>query len=525
VTECRTGEVLNFPEETSPVPGTHITDQQARLYMNLRRTHTVAIAAAKAGFSASTGARLDADPRMPCQKRVARGRRRPDPLAAVWETEIVPMLEATPGLRPITILAEMQRRYPGFSSAVRRTLERRVRTWQALHGPEREVIFRQEHPPGQQGVSDFTDAAELGVSIEGQPLEHRLYHFRLAFSGWEHAEVVLGGESFVALAEGLQNTLWTLGGAPREHRSDSLSAAFRNLERDAAEDQTERYEALCAHYGMIPTRNNPGVAHENGTIEASHGHLKTALDQALLLRGSRDFTDLAAYRRFVAEVVGRANAGRRKALEIERPLLQPLPSRRTTDHEEALVTVTRNGGFLLRKVFYTVPSRLIGHRLRVRLYDDRLECFLGGTPVLTLSRGRRPRGAQHGQLGYMADYRHIIHALRRKPQALLNLVYRDQLFPRAAFRRAWEALIAAGPPRAACRAMVGLLALAHEQSCEAELAAELEAILTAGGMPDFATLRARFARHQSELPSVAVVLPALAMYDALLGADFVGAAA
>jgi hypothetical protein len=128
--------------------------------------------------------------------------------------------------------------------------------------------------------------------------------------------VVLGGESFVALAEGLQNTLWALGGAPREHRSDSLSAAFRNLERDAAEDQTQRYEALCAHYGMMPTRNNAGVAHENGAIEASHGHLKTALDQALLMRGSRDFADLAAYRRFVAEVVGRANAGRRKALEI-----------------------------------------------------------------------------------------------------------------------------------------------------------------------------------------------------------------
>jgi len=511
-------EVLNFPEETS-VPGMHITDQQARLYMDLRRTHTRPIAAAKAGFSASTGARLDADPRMPSQKQASRGRRRPDPLAAVWDAEIVPLLEISPRLRPITILAEMQRRHPGFSSEVRRTLERRVRAWQALHGPEREVIFRQRHPPGQQGLSDFTDAAELGVSIADQPLAHRLYHFRLAFSGWEHAEVVLGGESFVALAEGLQNALWALGGAPREHRSDSLSAAFRNLERDAEEDQTQRYQALCAHYGMAPTRNNAGVAHENGSIEASHGHLKTALDQALLLRGSRDFADLADYRRFVAEVIGRANAGRRKALDLERPILRPLPPRRTTDHEEALVTVTRNGGFLLRKVFYTVPSRLIGHRLRVRLYDDRLECFLGSTPVLTLPRGRRPRGTLHGRLGYMADYRHVIHALRRKPQALLNLVYRDQLFPRAAFRRTWEALIAAGPPRIACRTMVALLALAHEQACEAELGAELQAILDRGGMPDLAALRLRFSRKPSELPCVAVVLPALTMYDALLGGE------
>ena len=431
------------------------------------------------------------------------------------------LLEATPALRPITILAEMQRRHLGFSGDVRRTLERRVRTWQALHGPEREVIFRQEHPPGQQGLSDFTDAAELGVSIGGRPLAHRLYHFRLAFSGWEHAEVVLGGESFVALAEGLQNTLWSLGGAPREHRSDSLSAAFRNLERDVAEDQTERYEALCSHYGMTPTRNNPGVAHENGTIEAGHGHLKEALDQALLLRGSRDFADLAAYRRFVAEVVGRANAGRRKALEIERPLLQPLPPRRTTDHEEALVTVTRSGGFLLRRMFYTVPSRLIGHRLRVRLYDDRLECFLGGAAVLTLPRGRRPRGKVDHRCGYIVDYRHVIHALRRKPQALLNLVYRDQLFPRTVFRHTWDALIAAGSPRDACRTMVALLALAHEKACEATLAAELQTTLDAGELPDPAALRIRLSPTPAEVPSVAITLPALAMYDALLGADCV----
>ena len=393
------------------MPGKHITDQQAKLYMNLHRTHTREIAAAKAGFSASTAARLDADPRMPSQKRTPRGRRRPDPLAEYWESEIVPMLLASPGLRPITVLREMQRRHAGFCDDLRRTLERRIRLWQALHGPEREVIFRQEHPPGQQGLSDFTDAAELGVTIAGVPLDHRLYHFRLAFSGWAYASVVLGGESFVALAEGLQNALWALGGAPLEHRSDSLSAAFRNLERNAAEDLTQRYEALCAHYGMTPTRNNPGIAHENGAIEGPHAHLKLALQQALLLRGSAEFADLDTYRRFVDEVVGRANASRRKALEIERGQLKTLPPRRTDDFEEVLVTVTRSGGFFLRRVFYTVPSRLIGHRLRVRLYDDRLECFLGGTLVQTLRRGRSIDGSRRG---HVVDYRHVIHALRQR---------------------------------------------------------------------------------------------------------------
>lgn len=486
--------------------------------MTLRRTHSRQTAAAKASFSASTAARLEADPRMPSQKRAFRGRRRADPLAPFWGAEIVPMLEATPGLRPVTVFDEMRRRHPEFSDAWRRTLERRMRYWQALHGPAREVIFRQEHPPGQQGLSDFTDAAEFGVTIADAPLEHRLYHFRLAFSGWEHVRVVLGGESFVALAEGLQNALWELGGAPAEHRSDSLSAAFRNLERAAADDLTARYEALCAHYGMTPTRNNTGVAHENGAIEGPHGHLKVALGQALLLRGSTDFHDLEAYRHFIDEVVGRANAARRKALEIERAHLKTLPARRTDDFEETLVTVTRSSGFLLRHVFYTVPSRLIGHRLRVRLYDDRLDCFLGGTKVLTLPRGRRPTGTLHNRNGHVVDYRHVIHSLRRKPMALLNLVYRDQLFPRGAYRRSWEALLAAQSARQACRTMVGLLALAHERTCEAELARELESILAAGELPNLAGLQQRFMPSGTTVPHVEVSLPASVAYDVLLGA-------
>ena len=238
------------------------------------------------------------------------------------------------------------------------------------------------------GLSDFTDMADLGVTVAGTRLEHRLYHFRLAYSGFEHAHVVLGGESYVALAEGLQNALWALGGAPLEHRSDSLSAAFRNLDRDAREDLTRRYDALCLHYGMQPTRSNRGIAHENGAIESSHGHLKKAVGDALLMRGASDFDDLAAYRRFVDEIVSRKNAHHAKRIEAERPALQPLPGQRTCDHEETIVTVTSSGGFTLKKVFYTVPSRLIGHRLRVRLYDDRLDLFVGGTHLMTLARGR-----------------------------------------------------------------------------------------------------------------------------------------
>jgi hypothetical protein len=189
-----------------------------------------------------------------------------------------------------------------------------------------------------------------------------------------------------------------------------------------------------------------------------------------------------------------------------------LPGRRTCDHEETVVTVTSSGGFTLKKVFYTVPSRLIGHRLRVRLYDDRLDVFIGGTPLMTLARGR---AASNGKRAHVVDYRHVIHALRRKPMALLNLVYRDQLFPRRAYARAFEALLAEQNEKQACRTMVGLLALAHDRACEAELARAIEADLDAGILSDLDRLRARFQSDRAMIPQVAVVLVPLSTYDEL----------
>jgi len=495
-----------------PVPGRHITDCQMRLYMTFRHIEPAPIAAAKAGFSTATAYRFEQDRRLPSQKKVPRSRRRPDPLGEVWDSEVVPLLKSAPGLRPVAIFDEIRRRHAEIGAGIRRTLERRIRTWRALNGADKDVIFRQEHPPGRLGLSDFTDLRDRGIRVAGAPLDHRLYHFRLAFSGWEHVHVVLGGESFVALAEGLQNALWALGRAPLQHRSDSLSAAFRNLDDDTKQDQTRRYEALCAHYGMEPTRNNRGLAHENGSIESPHGHLKQAVEDALLLRGSRDFDSLDAYRRFIDEIVGRRNARLKKRLELERRALQRLPERRTTDYEEAIVTVTSTSGFVLRKVFYSVPSRLIGHRLRVRLYDDRLECFLGATPLMTLRRGRPHPSGKHG---HIVDYRHVIHSLRRKPMALLNLVYRDQLFPRRAYQRAFEALLTADGEKVACRTLVGLLALAHERACEAELADIIDAKLDAGELPNLDHLVRRFAPDPATIPDITVELVPLHLYDEL----------
>ena len=386
------------------MPGKSVTDQQARLYMTDRLHHTQRVAAARAGLSERTARRIEADPRLPSQRKATRGRTVPDPLEAVWEPVLLPILERDPAVQAVTLLRHLQLSDPDAfpDDRVRRTLERRVRDWRALHGPECDVIFRQTLEPGRMALSDFTDAGELGVTIAGQPLAHRLYHFVLAYSSWEYAAVVLGGESFSALAENLQNALWTLGGVPHEHRTDSLSAAYRNLDAEAAADVTKRYEAFCAHYGMLASRNNPGEAHENGSVETQNNHLKVALDQALILRGSRDFAELADWRRFVDELVARRNRRRDAAVRIEMAILRSLPTRRTTDFTEVVSRVTRTGGFLVHQVFYSAPSQLIGKRLRVHVYDDRIEAFLGATRVVTHPRRR---GRDDGLRVHCVNYR------------------------------------------------------------------------------------------------------------------------
>lgn len=292
-----------------------------------------------------------------------------------------------------------------------------------------------------------------------------------------------------------------------------MSAAFRNLDKDAREDLTHRYDALCAHYGMEPTRNNRGVAHENGSIESPHGHLKSAIRDALLMRGTSVFDTLADYRHFIDEIVSRKNSRIARHIDLERAALQTLPEQRTSDYEETIVTVTSSSAFTLRKVFYTVPSRLIGYRLRVRLYDDRLDLFIGGTLLMTLERGRSDSAGKHG---HVVDYHHVIHALRRKPMALLNLVYRSQLFPRDAYRQMFDHLVTQLPDRAACRLMVDLLSLAHDRGCEAELATVLAADLAAQRLPDLAALRVRFSPDLAALPGVVVHLAPLSDYEALL---------
>ena len=442
------------------MPGKRITDHQVHKFKQHRNTLTQVAAAAKSGISERSARRIEGADALPSQRPERSWRTRDDPLAEVWDAEVVPLLKVDVQLNAVTLLEELQRRHPGqYDEGVLRTLQRRMRQWRATHGAEREIYFAQEHPPGRVGLSDFTVADDLDVMVEGVAFNHRLYHFALAHSGWRHAMVVVGGESFVALSAGLQGALWHLGGVPEEHRTDSLSAAFNNLAEE--QELTKRYADLCRHYGMRASRCNPGQSHENGSIESRNDSLKTALDQALRLRGSRSFDDRPGYEAFVDEIVQRFNARVTKRLAVERPMLKALPVRRTAEYEELPARVSKYAIFRVKSEQYSAPSQLIGHRLMVRQYAQHIECWLGGQCVLRRERATRGDGMRHAK---DIDYRHLVAALQRKPGAFARWVLRDAAFPREVYRRTWERLAAAVPEREACKTMVGLLVLAPPAS-------------------------------------------------------------
>ena len=349
------------------MPGKRITDHQVHKYKQHRNKLSQVASAAKSGISERSARRIEDAQCLPSQRPARDWRTRQGPLESVWDSEVKPLLQADARLNAVTLLEELQRRYPGqWDTGVLRTLQRRMRLWRAKFGAEREVYFAQEHPPGRQGLSDFTVADDLGVQIGGVVFAHRLYQFALAYSGWRHVSVIDSGESFMALSTGLQAALWALGGVPEEHRTDSLSAAFNNLAEQEA--LTQRYADLCSHYGLRATRCNPGQSNENGSIESRHDSLKTALDQALRLRGSRSFEVRGDYEAFVNTIVQRFNARVAKLLVTERAMLKPLPVRRTAEFEEIPARVSKYAIFTLKGVLYSVPSQLIGHRLMVHQY-------------------------------------------------------------------------------------------------------------------------------------------------------------
>ena len=269
-------------------------------------------------------------------------------------------------------------RHPGrFSASQLRILQRRLQDWRILNGPDQEVYFPQEHPPGREAQIDFTHCNSLGVTIGGRSYRHRLFQLVLSHSGWRYAEMV-AGETFLALKQGLQNALWELGGVPRVIRSDNTSALTHEIKRSRGRELNDSYAELLDYYGLRPTLINSGESHENGVAEQAHYRLKDAIDQALMLRGSRDFNSIGYYTGFVHKVVDRRNRLVQGKLEEERPHLRPLPPAPVPEYVNHRARVRKWSTIQAAGRTYTVPFRLIGKEVQIRLYAEHLEVYYKG---------------------------------------------------------------------------------------------------------------------------------------------------
>ncbi len=428
-----------------------ITDRQVR---RLRRLlvagETLSRAAWKTGMDPKT-ARKYRDGKLPSERATEHTwRTREDPFEEVWE-EVHELLDENHGLQAKTLFEWLGRKYPGrFDEGQLRTFQRGVKRWRATRGPQKEVFFSQVHSPGRLCASDFTWMNDLGVTIRRRPFEHMVYHFVLTYSNWQWATICFS-ESFESLSEGLQESLWQLGGVPDRHRSDRLSAAVNNL--SDRREFTSRYGALMDHYRLTAEKTNPESGNENGDVESAHRHFKESVDQALMLRGSRDFESREDYAALLRELLVRRNAGRSKRFEEERSELSPLPPRRLESFTRVGVQVSRGSLMRVQKNVYSVHSRLVGEHVDVRVHADRLEVWYAQRRVDTLPRLR-------GSKKHCINYRHVIDWLVRKPGALENYRYREDLFPTSRFRMAYDALFERHASNVASREYLAILEMA-----------------------------------------------------------------
>lgn len=409
-----------------------VTDKQVRRFMQLLESgEKKGIAAMKAGMDEKTARKYAKAGKLPKDlKSEHTWRTRKDPFEGVF-SDVEEKLKIFPGIEALTLFEWLKREYPGrFSDGQLRTLQRRVKGWKALYGPGKEVFFPQEHWPGELSASDFTHMGSLGVTIAGQPFDHLLYHFVLTYSNWETGSVCFS-ESYESLSSGLQDALWKLGGVPGMHRTDSLSAAVNNL--NDKEEFTRRYSGLLRHYGVEGSKTQAGKGNENGDIEQRHYRVKEALDQALMLRGSRDFKDRADYERFLEWTFGQLNAGRKERFREELQVLRRLPDRRLEDCRRIQARVNPSSTIRIQKNVYSVHSRLIGEKVEVRLYAEHLEVWYAQRCLERIPRLR-------GEGKHRVNYRHIIDWLVRKPGAFANYRYRSDLFPTSRFRIVYDIL-------------------------------------------------------------------------------------
>lgn len=488
-----------------------VSNRQVRLLRKKRmEKKTLEAAASAAAMSERTARKWQSGP-LPSETKEARTwRTRADPFVEVWTAEIEPLLmgDKEGQLEAKTIFAELCRKKPGvFEPGQLRTLQRRMREWRAERGPDKEVYFPQEHVPGRMASMDFTHATELGVTLAGVLFVHMFFELVLAYSGWRFVEMAFG-ETFEALVKGLQGGLWALGGVPHRIRQDNLSAATHELGKTGGRALTRRFAEVVEHYGFESSRIRPGESHENGVVEKAHHLLKSALLQALLLRGHRDFPSVEAYMSFVGRVVEeRFHQGREARLAEERAALKPLPTCRMPEYTRVTVEVRKWSTIPVAGHIYSVPSRLIGHEIEARVYADVVEVRYANKTVETMPRLR-------GESAHRIDYRHVIWSLVRKPGAFAAYRYREDLFPSLVFRRAYDAL----RTRRGDRADVEYVRVLHLAASTGEHAVEqaLTALLERGEAFDYAAVKALAQPTPPSVPELHIGVPDLKHYDALL---------
>jgi transposase len=463
------------------------------------------VAAKRSGMSENTARKYRRQAGI-LPREVRRYRTRKDPFEAFWP-EIEGMLEAAPGLEAVTCFETLRSRpEASFSDGQLRTLQRRMRRWRAQRGPEKEVMFAQEHRPGEACQSDFTSMKDLSITIAGEPFDHLVYHFVLPYSNWE-ASFTCMSESFEALTSGLQEALWRLGRVPRTHRTDSLSAATHELS-EGGREFNERYVGFLRHYGMEPDRSTPGRAHENGDVEQGHHRLKRAVEQALLLRGSRQFEDRGSYEAFLEKVIEARNRGRKEKLAEELTRMRDLPAVRLAEYRMERTHVSVFSTIRAGKNTYSVPSRLIGEQVEVRLYPERIEVHYAGERVL---EAERLRGEGRARI----DWRHVIFSLVRKPGAFARYRFREAMFPTITFRKAYDALQTRLASARADVEYVRILHLAATRS-QGHVEEALWELMRQAELTGYEAVLKLLAEEPPPMPACEVKEVDLASYDACL---------
>ncbi len=485
-----------------------ITDEQVR---KLRQETSMGVeietAALRAGMHRNTATKYLQTSELPSERRRSRWwRTREDPLAAIWPAALEILREA-PAVEAKALLEHVTAAGPEtYGAGLLRTFQRRVKEWRAREGPSKELYFPPVHRPGEAMQTDFTNADELQVTIAGEPYPHRLCHCVLPYSDWGWA-TPCRSESMAAIKSGIQGALARLGKAPQFSQTDHSTAATHEVGAGGRRFN-EEYATFVAHFGMTPRTVGIAEPHENGDVEAHNGALKRCLVQHLILRGSRDFADREAYERWLEEVLVRRNQLRERRLSEELAVMQPLPAHLLPAHSVHDLRVGPSGTIRVKSHTYSVPGRLAGERVRVHLFEDRIEVFHGGVRQLAVNR-------VHGREAHGIQYRHVIESLVRKPGAFRGYRYFDALFPGEVFRRAFDVLAQALPRWQADVHYLRVLKLAAE-TMEADVASALTECLAAGELPLIERIRGKVAPAASAPPAVTVGPVCLRTYDGLL---------